>query len=160
MTIQSFASKCRLRTSIDVLGETICAARKGGSHIYEHSVMRMGVVFCPDPHSKKPPTVRQWNKCRDEMKAAGFVIQLDCYGEGVGLFDPTNESQVKIALKVARIRPKRLLSPEHLAVLAKSSEGHRFKTGAPVGLKRVGQHCAKESAHSETVFALVAAATA
>jgi hypothetical protein len=128
VNIEEFASKHRLRTKQDELGETICAAKRDGSHIYEHSALRMGVVFCPDRRGRRPPTTRQWNRHREAMLAADFTITQDCDGEGCATFNPYDAAQVKVALKVAGVRPKRSLSPEHLTALAKSSEGHRFKT--------------------------------
>jgi hypothetical protein len=52
------------------------------------------------------------------MEAAGFTIQADGYGEGIVHFDPLDKAQARIAISLAKVRIRRVLSPEKAAALA------------------------------------------
>jgi len=123
--VRALAAKYRLRTQREncgtrefpLLGMSI-PGRRGDSHIYyygrwpgETTNNTMAVMFMPDPHGKHPPGKR-WGYHQAAMIEAGFTIAMDCDGEGVGRFDPSNESQVRLALKIAGVFPRRQLSPE------------------------------------------------
>lgn len=121
MTVREFADRRRLRIRLGEDREPVIAGKRG--HIYEHDTGTLGVLL-------EYPTARRWNSARRKLEAAGFVIWQDGDTEGTALFDPENAAQVKLALKVAVARPKRVLTPEQLAArLAALEKARQARSG-------------------------------
>ena len=138
VNLQEFAASHRLKTRLDECGETIIPGKRGASHIFEYgnwpgenSPNTMAVIFMADPHGLRKPG-RQWNKRRAAMLDAGFQITQDCDGEGTARFDPNNPKQVKLAMRVAGIRPKRVMSPAQVAALDKARATSPLISRSPV----------------------------
>ncbi len=108
----------RMNAVITYVPGTSCDERYG-HQIYEHSqpeesVGRFAVLLMfPVDGSKSP----KWANARKKLVNAGFAIKQDGDAEGVLLFDPTDKSQARLALKLAGIRTRQL-SPERRATLA------------------------------------------
>lgn len=115
MTIQTFADKHRLRTRIDTDGTKIIPGRVG--HIYEYDDDLLGVMVMPDP-----PRVQYWGFARRNLKAVGCTVVQNGDGEGAATFDPENKQQAKLAIKVARIKRKRIMSEAQLDQLRRARE--------------------------------------
>ena len=109
MNIKKFAESYRLRTSMDADGTTIISGTSG--HIYENGDGNFGTVFM----SEKFRSREAWNNRRKECLAVGMELHQDGDYEGTLIFDPSNVKQAKTAIKVSGTRPKRIISPEHLA---------------------------------------------
>ena len=77
-------------------------------------------------------TAKKWNYARRAMQAAGFTIRQDAEREGIAVFDPTNKTQVKLALRVARVKTRRQVTPAQLAVLAAARQKSPLFTSNPV----------------------------
>ena len=113
-TIKSFAEIYRVRAKQDDCGELIIPGSPLGasgrlessSHIYDHGDGKsLGVlVTCQ--------TKRGWNNAKRRLLAAGFTLRQDGDTEGTALFDPHNDLQARLALKLARVRAIRILSAE------------------------------------------------
>jgi hypothetical protein len=123
MTIQEFGKKYRVKTREDNCGETIAPGKgwgfqkpDGGGHIYEYSTTEMGAIFVT-PVSK-PARTMFWNKMRKACSAAGMTLRQCGDAEGAFSFDPENSEHVRLAMKLAGVRPKRRMSPNQLALLA------------------------------------------
>ena len=98
--LTSLAERYRLKTHYDDCGEKIISGRYG--QIYDFcDGARLGVMYMPDP----PVSPRTWNNRRRSMQAAGFTIKNDGDTEGEALFNPNDPAQVKLAMRVAGIRP-------------------------------------------------------
>jgi len=114
VTIQQFASKHRLKTRVDTDGTTIIPGRYPGCHIYEHDeeVGEFGVVFISS-------SVRTlfWNKRKSEAEATGMRVVQSGDAEGAIVFDPEKPEQVRVALRTARVLPKRRMSEEQRQLL-------------------------------------------
>lgn len=53
-------------------------------------------------------TTRKWESYKRRAVAAGFILRQDAETEGTLLFDPANKAQVRLAFKLAGIKPKRV----------------------------------------------------
>jgi hypothetical protein len=110
LNIKKFAESYRLRTSKDADETTIISGRNG--QIYEHSAGKFGVIYQPAKNAWKPKT---WGNHRRRCEAAGMTVHQNGDSEGALLFDPKNGELAALAVKVAGCRPKKVISPEHLA---------------------------------------------
>ncbi len=101
--VQEFAASHRVRTKRDECGELIIPGKAG--QVYEYGPAVFGVLLMLG-------TARQWNGARRRLEAAGFRTYQcgDC--EGAALFDADNREQAKLALKLARVKQRRKLTPE------------------------------------------------
>lgn len=108
MTIEKFAEKYRLKTRIDEDGTKIIPGRVG--HLYEYDDEVMGVIVMP-----VPPRKQYWGYTRTALISVGCSVVQDGDGEGAATFDPANLEQVKAALKAARVKKRKLLTPEDSA---------------------------------------------
>ena len=108
--IQQLAAKRRLpirrsEDETDVIGSNL-------GHLYEYNENELAVMFIP-----AEPQPRLWASVKRKCLESGMVPRQigDC--EGAFSFDPANPRQVKTALDVIRVRPKKRISPEHLRAL-------------------------------------------
>jgi hypothetical protein len=116
MTLQEFADQHKLksRRSADDDNELIVMGRTG--QIYQYSQNELGVLFMPprtdlDPHGRWCP--KKWNRLRKLGENTGMTLRQLADSEGAFSFDPHNSEQSKLAIQIAKVRPKRTLSPEH-----------------------------------------------
>ena len=108
--IEKFADLNRLKTRVDEDGTTIIPGKIG--HIYEYDGETLGVMIMPNP-----PRKQYWGVSRTVFLANKFTILQNGDGEGAAQFDPNNRVQVKLAIKAAKIKRKRLMSPAQAEVL-------------------------------------------
>jgi hypothetical protein len=101
--VKHFADTYRVRARRDECGELILPGRIG--HVYEHGAGRFGVYL-------SYPTKRAWSSAKRTLTATGFTIRQNGDMEGTVLFDPENEQQARLALTIARIRKRRVLTAE------------------------------------------------
>ncbi|HZR57032.1 MAG TPA: hypothetical protein VFA74_09190 [Terriglobales bacterium] len=113
MNLFDFADKHRLKTRRDPADDTtIIPGKKVKSHIFEYSTALLGVCVQPESTS-----ANWWNLARKAFLTAGMVVTQNGDREGIATFSSESEPQVKAALKFARIRPKRVVTPEQRAAL-------------------------------------------
>ena len=55
-----------------------------------------------------------------------MTLRQNATSEGSFSFDPANDAQAKLAIKIAGIRPKRKMSPESLSRLVAAGHKHRY----------------------------------
>jgi hypothetical protein len=121
MTLQEFAVQHRLKlTNKPEDGGVRSIVGKTGD-IYEQSSSEFGVCYMPGLKNGRGvgswhPKI--WNGFCRAAEAAGMTVRQRSDSEGCLSFDPANQEQVKLALKIARVRPKRVVSPERAASLA------------------------------------------
>jgi hypothetical protein len=134
--IKAFAEKHRVRTRRDSCGEDIITGSRKpkdmpkrveyACHIYDHGDGKLfGLLLLLR-------TKQQWTYAKKQLVAAGFIIKQNAETEGTALFNPEDAAQVRLAFKLARINPKRVMSEAQRLALAKT----RFKlprTLAPEG---------------------------
>ena len=101
--LRDFSHKHRLKTSRDECGELIVRGQQG--QIYEHSDSDLGVLFSPNDFHP-----RRWSHLRKKALAAGLRVVQDGDGEGAFVFDRTKPHQAKVAIKIAGVRKRRLVS--------------------------------------------------
>jgi hypothetical protein len=101
--VKHFADTHRVRARRDECGELILPGRIG--HVYEHGTSRFGVYL-------NCATKRAWSSAKRTLTAAGFTIRQNGDMEGTALFDPANEEQARLAVEIARIRKRRVVTPE------------------------------------------------
>src|SRR5271157_415044 len=104
--IERFASRNRLKTRVDVEDGTKIIPGKYG-HVYEFGDGRLGVMVMPDP-----PRRQYWGFIRTVLLKLGFVVLQNGDGEGAATFNANNPEQAKAAVRAARIKRKRQISPE------------------------------------------------
>ena len=108
MTILTFADKYRIKARM-VCDEQIIQGKYG--HIYSFDKHYFGCLYMPDPLSERPMH-KKWLRRKRIMEENKFLIHVDCEGEGIGLFDPQDTVQAKVAITIVGARAKRTLSPE------------------------------------------------
>jgi hypothetical protein len=108
--IQTFAQDRRLKISKTDEGEKVIVGRLGESHIYQYSVTELGVAFVP---GKRTP--KTWGNHKRAAIALGMTLRQNGDSEGTLSFDPANGPQSTLALRIAKARAKRILSPERAA---------------------------------------------
>ena len=115
-TISEFAARHRVRVRRDDCFDLIIPGRYG--QIYEWGQGRLGVMYMA-----ANTTAHKWLGRRRAMVNAGFQVTQDAETEGCALFDPRNQLQCRLAMRVAGIKPIRRCSAAQLSALAK---GVRF----------------------------------
>ena len=121
MDIKQFAERHRLRLVRDKSDNTAVTIGKGGQ-IYEYSDDELGVMFIT-PVSK-PARTHYWRKMSAQCVVAGMTMRQCGDAEGALSFNPDNRDHVRLAMKLAGVRPKRLPSVAQIANLEK---GNRFQ---------------------------------
>src|SRR5215471_21456665 len=116
MTLGEFADNRRLKIRRDECGDVIIPGRQG--QIYEYSDTELGVMFMPMPTRDEPWgkwRPKTWGNFRRAAIAIDMILRQNATSEGCLSFDPANDEQAKLAIKIAGIRPKRKMSPEQMA---------------------------------------------
>ena len=108
MTITDFASKYKLHVTKDKQDDTLVIPGSIGQ-IYEYGPLELGVMILP-PGDPKP---RLYTSIKKKCLSVGMTLLLDCQAEGTFSFDPEDEAQARMAIKVAQIRPKKRISEAH-----------------------------------------------
>lgn len=133
MTLANFAEKNRLKVMRDDLGDTIIPGKQG--HVYEYSATELGVMFMP-PRTQAEPWGRwcpkTWGNFKRAAVAAGMTARQNGDSEGCLSFDPKNNEQAKLAIKIAKVRPKRQPTPEQVAKFVAATQNARFKALDPL----------------------------
>ena len=133
VTLGSFAEKHRLKVKRDDLGDTIIPGKQG--HVYEYSATELGVMFMP-PRTQAEPWGRwcpkTWGNFKRAAVAAGMTVRQNGDSEGCLSFDPKNNEQAKLAIKIAKVRPKRQRTPDQVARFVAAIQNVRFKALDPL----------------------------
>ncbi len=111
MSIETFSEKYRVKARKDVDGTVIVPGKLG--HIYEHGAGKLGVLFMP--YAQR---ARLWSVTKVKGTAAGMTVRQNGDAEGTLLFDPANSEQARLALKLVRVKAKRVLSAAQRQALA------------------------------------------
>ncbi len=122
MTIQEFAEVHAVRVKRDGCGDSIIPGRlfdaelgrdrvEYRSHIYENGDGRLGVCLLF-------ATKMRWTLAKHKLIAEGFSLKQEGDTEGTLLFEPENAAQARMALKIARVKSRRIMSPKQMASLA------------------------------------------
>ena len=121
MDISAFSEKYRVRTKRDSCGDPIIPGNarpkdmpqrvEYASHIYENGDGRFGLCLLFE-------TKIRWTYAKKSLEDAGFLIRQNGDTEGTALFDPDNWKQARLAIKLARIRNRKILSPEQRVIIA------------------------------------------
>ena len=108
MTINDLSELYRVRVKKDPCGKVTAPGTYG--HFFEYGPRRLG-IFLEDNPPAKPSRAKALLARRRTALEAGFTTNQigDC--EAVLLFDPSNQSQVKLALKLVGTKKKRQISP-------------------------------------------------
>jgi hypothetical protein len=113
-TLKTFATKYRLKLRLDVDETRIIFGRAG--QIHQHDLGRLGVMYMP----AKAKSAEMWNSRRKACIAVGMELHQDGDREGSLLFDPRNAAQAKLAIQVAGVKKRRLMSPAQKEVLTRA----------------------------------------
>jgi hypothetical protein len=122
-TIQRFADKYRVRVKLDSCRDEIIPGYKAAkelpnrheyrNHVYVHSDGKsFGVCLLFE-------SPRKWAEAKKKLHAAGFAVRQSGDTEGYATFDPANDAQARLALRLARVKAIKTTSAEILAALAK-----------------------------------------
>jgi hypothetical protein len=133
MTLAIFAEKNRLKVMRDGRGDPVILGKQG--HLYEYSTTELGVMFMP-PRTESEPWGRwcpkAWGNFKRAAVAAGMTIRQNGDSEGCLSFDPKNNEQAKLAIKIAKVRPKRQRTPDQVAKFVAATQNARFKALDPL----------------------------
>ena len=127
MNITDFARKYRLKLKSDcVAGIKIIFGRTG--QIYEYDLDHLCVMFIL--HCDAEPSPRTWHSARSKCVAAGMTLRQNADAEGCLSFDPVNEEQAHLAIKVAGVKRIRNLSEElRLDLVDRAAHARRVRDG-------------------------------
>jgi hypothetical protein len=117
--VKQFAVAQRVKTRVDVDETPIIPGKFG--QIYEHDEDVLAVMFMPKVKPEEPVLgwKRKWTHWRESCVEAGMELQQNGDWEGSLTFDPKNQIQCRLAVRVAGIKRKRVLSPESLEALGR-----------------------------------------
>jgi hypothetical protein len=131
--LKPFAAKYRLKLRIDVDETRILPGRVG--QIYQHDLGKLGVMYLP----AKAKTTEMWTNRKKACLFVGMELHQDGDREGSLQFDPRNAAQAKLAIQIAGLKKKRIMSQAQKKVLT------RARTLLPVKT-RVTSACTTASA--------------
>jgi len=123
MDLRSFAEDNRLRVRRDEDNTQIITGKVG--HLWEYGEGKLAVTLLD-------LTPTKWGFRRNACLAVGMQLDQDGHDEGTLLFDPVDEEQVEMALKVAEVKRKRRVSPETLERLRAMSARNQIRKDSPV----------------------------
>ena len=129
MGIQQFARRHRLKLVRDRYDDMAVIVGKGGQ-IYEYSNLELVVMFITP--TSKPARTHFWRKISAACVAASMTMRQHGDAEGALSFDPDNHEHVRLAMKLAGMKRRRQLSPEHRAKLLVAGQSTRLKPRAEV----------------------------
>jgi hypothetical protein len=122
--LQRFADEHRYKTRIDEDGTKIIPGKVG--HVYERDDQCFGVMVMSDKG-----TAGKWNNARRSCLAVGMTLLQDGDMEGSLGFDPANREQVKLAIRVAKVKTRRIASPAVREQLAAARRARRTLASEP-----------------------------
>jgi hypothetical protein len=103
-TLKSFAANYRLKLRLDVDETRTIPGRVG--QIYGHDLGRLGVMYIP----AKAKSAEMWNTRRKACLAIGMELHQDGDREGCLWFNPRNTEQCTLAIQVAGVKKRRIMS--------------------------------------------------
>ena len=112
--IHTFAQQNLLTTFRQIDDMTTVIRGRAGCHLYEYSDSELGLIVLSDANDARP---RRWAGIRKKCLSTGMTLRQNGESEGAVSFDPNDREQARLAIKIAGVRPKRRLSPEHRAKL-------------------------------------------
>lgn len=116
--IREFATEHRLKITLDECGDPIIAGKQG--EIYDQAEGVLAVLFMSpskaDRWGRWCPKV--WGNYRRAAEALGMTVLLNGDSEGSLRFDPGDREQVKMALKIAKVRARKQVTEVRRAALA------------------------------------------
>lgn len=112
MNIKLLAEKNRLKCRQDDCGEMIIPGKRG--QIFDFGDGSLGVIVSTTP--------KKWGNARRAFEAAGMVIRLDGDFEGSATFSVQNREHLRLAMRYACIKRRRVVSPEQIERLRRLSE--------------------------------------
>lgn len=134
MDITAFADKYDLRPKQDGCGESIVPGKQFRRDVPKRLEYRS---FIYDGFTDGSlgvcllfATKKKWAYARKTLEEAGFTIKQNGGSEGCAKFDPTNEKQVSLALKMAGIKPRRKATAPSEAQLAVRAAFTDIRRGA------------------------------
>ena len=127
MTIQGFAAKHHLNVTHAEDGTSVVRGRNG--EIYEYSDQELGVLIMPASAHR----VRFWGHACKKMAAAGMTLRQNGDHEGALSFDPHNSKAVRLAMRLAGVRARRVPSAAQLEALSMARSHISGRNTAPAG---------------------------
>ena len=112
--LEQFATTYNLRVRRDECGDLIVPAKHG--HLYQADEGKVGVCFLDNPPSQASKGKALLSRRRQGL-AAGFVPHQIGEVESILLFDPKDDTQSSLAIRLVGAKQKRVLSPETRAIL-------------------------------------------
>jgi hypothetical protein len=130
-SLQQLAEANWLRIKRDDCNDQVIPGKLGD--VWEDDE-RMAVTIYEDLPDREI-TKRKWTYCKRACLGVGMTLEQDGDREGTLLFDPGNAEQVETAIRAARIKKKRIMSPAQTEVLARARES------SPIMRKEGFQRC-------------------
>lgn len=121
--VGQFADKRNLRVSTDKNDNTSIINGRHG-HLYEYDDDRLAVIFMG-------ASTGTANNRRKACIAAGMEITQDGDWEFAASFNPEDRKQASLAIKVARVKTKRVLSPEQRKRATEALKAYRDGSAVP-----------------------------
>lgn len=124
--LTTFAKAHHLKTAKDG-EEMIIPGRHGQIYSRDDDAGQLAVMFLPGTHHAKT-----WGNMRRSGVEAGMTLVQNGDAEGCLEFDRRDKAQVKLAIKIAKVRAKRQRTPEQIARFLSATKKHRFSGSGPV----------------------------
>lgn len=143
--LREWADQHRVRVRRSEDGSPHVPGRDG--EVYEYAPGRLGVMVLDS-------TPRKWGFRRRKCEAAGMATIQNGDFEGTCLLDAANDEQAAVAIDVAHIKRKRVMSEAQLEALARAREASPLvRTGSPAASKSDGRSCPTEDPDAEVIAA-------
>lgn len=122
--LESFAKAHHLKVKT-ANGETTIPGRQGEIYERDEDAGQLAVMFLPGDHR-----ARTWGNLRRAGEAAGMRTVQNGDAEGCLEFDHKIKAQVKLAIKIAKVRPKMKRTPEQIARFLTATKHKQFEAEA------------------------------
>lgn len=123
-TIESFAKYHHLKIRTKD-GEITIPGRQGEIYERDSDAGQLAVMFMPEGHH-----ARTWGNIRRTANSIGMTTVQNGDAEGCLEFDHANKAQAKLAIKIAKVRPKRKRTPEQIARFLTATRHKQFEAEA------------------------------
>ena len=119
--LPELAEAHRLKVRRDDDGQRIIPGRYGHLWEFDHGMLAVTLLDL---------TPRQWTHRKRACIAAGMELHQDGEDEGTLIFDPGDAAHLAMAVKVAGIKKRRIMSEAQLAVLTRARESSPLMASA------------------------------
>ena len=134
VSVKQFADKYRVKVQRDTCNDAVIFGKQFCKDMLDE--YRSHVFDCEDGKHFGVclmfSSPKKWGHARRKLEAVKFTICQNGDTEGIGLFNPDNKQQAKLALKLAGVKTRRELPPERREALIQTLAAARAARQAQI----------------------------